>query len=248
MNAQNNRDEYGALRQVPAAASALIQQAVAKGKIPAAFDSMKWVRINSRIGNKRIGEALHHEVYDCTADGAAALVCLRSVEGTKYGQKTTEKRYVIMRKHGRGIRVTDAPKAVAAKAAKATNKLGEALEICTGNRKLALPVMQPRIGVKIVRRNAAGALVSVYDESEWTIGKTRIEASTDDHTGGFYYYRNEAEAIAAARRNDLFPASCDVSALVLIEVEASGVEHTIGAAKLCASRLRPTRILGDVAL
>ncbi|MDY0036711.1 MAG: hypothetical protein RBS05_12450 [Zoogloea oleivorans] len=220
-------------------------QAAAKGKIPAAHDAMSWQRINSRIGSKRIGEAIHHEVYDLTPDGRKALVCIRAVEGTKYGIKTTGKEYFILARHGKGVRATPANKAVAAKAAKAAGELGQALDVVEGRVKLVTATAKPRTGFKLVRRDEAGELVSAWDGSPWTLGVTRTEAATDDHSGGFYYYRTAEAALSAADRGEVFGQARAHDALVLIEVEVSGREYEHPQGKICATRITPVRIVSE---
>jgi len=128
-----SRSSYGEIIRtefsgaILAAAHALAIEAAAKRRIPAAYDEMAWERVNARVGNKRIGVAVHHEIYDVSPSLRSALVCVREVEGTKYGVKTVAKTYYIVSRHGRGIRVTEANKARAAKAAKQSAELGQAL-------------------------------------------------------------------------------------------------------------------------
>lgn len=245
------RDQYGALcvsTQSPAysiikAALALATEAAGKGRIPPAVDNMSWQRINSRIGNKRIGSATHHEVYDVSEDGRRALICCRSVEGDKYGIKTTGKDYFIVSRHGKGVRVTVANKAICAKASKqAGSELGLALAIVEGKARLSVGLSEKRHGYKLVTTDDNGSPVSVWDGSPWTLGKARTESATDDHTGGFYYYRTLEQCLAAAAKNATFGPARSHRRLVAIEVEASGNEYTFGD-KLCATRIRPIQII-----
>ncbi len=149
MNTAITRNTYGELvttdatRELIRAARELAATAAARGKLPREFDNMSWGRSGKERG-KRIGEARHHEVYDVSPSGAKALVCIRSVEGSRYGQKTTEKLYFIVAKHGAGVRVIEANKAVAAKAAKSTGELGQAIEVCEGNAKLHIAKNEAR--------------------------------------------------------------------------------------------------------
>lgn len=246
------RDEFGALwadhqdpfRPMLDGAIAMAAEAATKGKIPAAFDGMTWERINSRVGSKRIGEALHHEVYDLTPDGKKALVCVRAAEGTRYGIKTVSKTYFVVARHGRGLRVTEASKAVAAKAAKqAGDGLGLAIDILEGRAKLSAPFSEWRKGFKAVTRDENGSLVSVWDGSRWEIGKTRTEAATNSHEGGFYYYGTLAECRDAADRKDVFGEARDHDGLVFIEVEVSGREFVYEDGKRCVTRMRPVRVI-----
>lgn len=229
------RDEFGALRTVPPAVRALVNTAAERGKIPTAFDEISWDR-KSRAS----GEALHHEVYDVNPEGTRALVCLRHARGSKYGVATTSKEYVVVAKHGRGIRVLDANKAFAAKAAKAAGEsLGVAIETALGKRKLAVKAGTVRTGYKLLVRTSDG-FESAWDGSAWLLGKPRIEAATEDHTGGYYYYATLDEALEAAAMNDVFGKARRHHRLALCEVEASGrhYEHRgrIGT-KLCATKV-----------
>ena len=128
------RDDFGALRAAPQAARDLVAQAADRGKLPAAYDAISWDR-----KGRASGEAVHHEIYDVNGAETRALVCVRHAVGSKYGVSTTSKEYFVIARHGRGIRVLDANKAVAAKAAKAAgNTLGVAIETALGKRKLAV--------------------------------------------------------------------------------------------------------------
>ena len=246
------RDNYGSLHQSAStsdadriaylAALSLVLQAQKSGKIPAAFDDMEWGRSGRERGHK-IGEARHHEIYDFTA--AAVLVCARSVEGTRYGQKTTLKEYFLVSRQGRGVRVVEANKALAPKAAKAAGPvLGAAIAIVLGKSIYRAPANKIRTGYKMVVRDESGELISAWDKSAWPLGKTRIEAATEDHRGGFYYYASIDEAINAAANNETFGDARQHRRLVVVEVEASGRhfghygEH---GTKLCATRITPIR-------
>lgn len=242
-----DRSEYGALivghkttaddREALSAACGLVRQAATSGKIPDRFDDMEWGRTGKARG-KRIGVALYHEVYDFTA--SAVLVCLRSVEGSRYGQKTTDKTYYLVSKCGRGVKVAEASKAVAAKASKAAgNTLGLAVAVCQGKRQAPAPkCLTPRTGFKIVRREADG-FVSVWDDSEWAIGKTRIEAATPDHRGGFFFYASLDEAIAQAVQRQTFGDAREYHDLSILEVQVAGREF--GEVKRCATKVKPIR-------
>ena len=146
------RDEYGMIglaqavnplagekaRGLILSAQELIRQAERRGKIDKEHDGMEWERISRRIGSKKIGTATHHEIYDVSPDGRKALLCIRKVEGTKYGVKTLSKDYYIISKHGTGVRVEPAKKAVAAKAALAAGQVvGWALAVAAGRTSLA---------------------------------------------------------------------------------------------------------------
>lgn len=240
------RDDYGMLtatygkttdedRALYLAAYALVQQAAKSGKISGAYDEIEFDR-KSRAS----GSALHHEIYDISANGATVLVCLRSTEGSKYGVRTTDKTYVLVSKAGRGVKVADANKAVAAKSAKAAgNLLGVAVAVCQGKRPAPAPkCLAPRTGYKIVRRED-DYFVSVWDDSEWALGKSRVEAATPDHEGGFYFYADLDEAIRQAVERKTFGDAREYHDLSILEVEVAGREF--GDVKRCATRVKPIR-------
>lgn len=236
-----------AARDLLDTARELVRMATSKGKIPAAFDGMSWEKISSRIGYKKTRDAAHHEIYDISPDGKHVLVCYRAVEGTKYGVKTTHKEYFIVHKCGTGTRVEQANKATAAKLAKASGDgLGLAIDILTGKAKPTLLKAQIRYGFKLVKRNEAGELVSVWDDSPWTLGVQRGERATSNHTGGFYYYRTAEEALEAASKNEVFGPMVEHSGLVLLAVESSGNEYRFNSGKLCCTYLKPTSIVNEM--
>jgi hypothetical protein len=252
MNAQVkaviSRDSYGALYERKEkwedhthpgliAARELVRKAATSGKIPTAYDTLTRDRKGRWSGN-----ALHHEIYDFNK--SAALLCLRETEGTKYGVKTVSKRYVIVRKHGRGVIVSEAPKAVAAKAAKAKpEELGYAIAVCLGKKKLTSKAMEKRIGYKLVERTEDGYR-SCWDGSPWIIGKTRTEKAEEEHSGGLFYYRTLDDALNAAAINETFGNARKHRRLAVLEVEASGREIEYSGStytKLCATRIKPLR-------
>ena len=222
------------------AARKMVRVAEEKGKIPASFDDMSWGARGRERGH-RIGFARYSEIYDFTE--AAVLVCSREVEGTKYGQKTTSKTYFLIRRHGAGLRVTEASKALAAKAAKASGStLGEAIAVVLGKRTYTAPAnAEKKIGYKVVAQ-ADDGLESVFDGSSWEIGKTRIERATHDHKGGYYYYADIETAVANTAKNVTFNDAWQAGKrLVVVEVEASGLHFRHDSGKLCATRVKPIR-------
>lgn len=222
------------------AARKMVRVAEEKGKIPASFDDMSWGTSGRERGH-RIGFARFSEIYDFTA--SAVLVCSREVEGTKYGQKTTSKTYFLIRRHGAGLRVTEASKALAAKAAKASGStLGEAIAVVLGKKSYTAPAnAEKRLGYKVVAQSGEG-LESVFDGSSWEIGKTRTERATPDHEGGYYYYADIETAVENTAKNVTFKEAWRAGKrLVVVEVEASGRHFRHDSGKLCASRVKPLR-------
>ena len=249
------RNEYGVMstcssstiedRSLFSTASSLVSLAEKGKKIPCSFDDMWWGESRKNRG-KRIGDALHHEIYDITPNGRSVLLCCRTVEGNRYGQKTTDKSYFLIRAHGKGVRVIPASKALAGKAAKSADELGYAISVVTGKTKYIAPANMVRKGYKLVTRDDDGALVSVWDGSSWALGKTRTEAATENHRGGFYYYASKEKAISAAETNETFGNARLHHDLVLIEVEASGRHFEHSNEKLCATRVKPIREVATI--
>jgi hypothetical protein len=244
MNAATiTRDAFGAItnRETIATARALV--AKAKAKLPACYDDMTWGRSGKERGH-RIGFACHHEIYDINEAGTRALICIREVEGTRYGVKTLSKEYFVVARHGLGVRVLPANKAVAAKAAKAAgDKLGIAIDVALGKAKLPVKPAEIKTGYKLLVRGEKG-FASAWDGSAWEIGKPRVEAASDDHTGGFYYYACLDECLAAAAANDVFGSAREHNRLAVVEVQASGRHYAHRAdhgTKLCATRVTPVR-------
>lgn len=237
------RNSYGEIVRGDALSIACALVAQAGKKIPSSFDDMEWGTSGKERGH-RIGRARHHEVYDINTEGTRALVCVRAVEGTKYGVKTCSKEYFVIARHGRGIRVLPANKAVAAKAAKAAgDSLGQAIEVALGKAKLPVKPSEMRTGYKLLERTET-SFKSCFDGSSWHLGEARIEASTSNHTGGFYYYATLQEALLAASKNDVFGSAKDHHKLAVVEVEASGRHYAHQAeygTKLCATKVRPIR-------
>lgn len=223
-----------------ASANTLIGLAEKRKKIPKRFDDMYWGQSGKTRG-KKIGDALHHEIYDIAPNGKSVLMCCRTVEGDRYGQRTVDKEYFLICVQGKGVRVIPASKALAGKAAKSTEKLGDAISVVSGKTKYIAPANRVRKGYKLVTRDDDGELVSVWDGSSWALGKTRVEAATENHRGGFYYYASMDKAISAAETNETFGNARLHHDLVLIEVEASGRHFEHGNQKLCATCIKPIR-------
>ena len=111
----------------------LIKLAVAAKKIPYSYDTITWDR-----KRRADGDACHHEIYDISADARHILLCVRWTEGSKYGVRTTVKKYYILSTHGNGVRVQEAPKSKAAKAAKQAINPGDAIAVCLGKKETAV--------------------------------------------------------------------------------------------------------------
>lgn len=261
-----SRDQYGALfvikkTNLPPAtkyampadeifkeAVKLVAIAVKGKKIPCESDNMFWEKI--RGSNKMIGFATKHDFFDIKVSKSGVvkvLICIREVEGTKYGQRTTCKDYYLIRKCGNhGVIVEKAKKSIAAKAAKqAGDGIGLGIAILEGKAKLVSKAPEIRYGFKLVRRNDNCELVSVWDDSPWSIGVRRGEKATHNHSGGFYYYRKAQDAINAAETNEVFGSDIEHDNLVLVAVEASGAEYILGSNKLCCTYLKPTHIIAE---
>jgi hypothetical protein len=125
------RNEFGALVRYPDAsmelAQLLLKEAIKSGKLAAKYNHMEW---HKRHGY--IGWCLNYDIYDVSA--AAVLVQHRETERTKYGT-SPHKDYYIIRRCGRGVRVTEAAKARVVKLAKLARKLGDVIDTLEGRSK-----------------------------------------------------------------------------------------------------------------
>ena len=227
-------------------AADMIRTATARKKLPRAYDSIKWDQ-----KRRADGDAVHHEIYDYTTDGKAVLMCVRCTEGTKYGVRTTSKTYYIVSVYGSGLRVVETSKAKAAKAAKAAgNTLGEAIDVCRGEKTLAIKTAVVLDGYKIVSEPEPGQYASVFDGSTWDIDVTRIEASTDDHTGGYYVYGSLENAVGAWESRKTFADEWMTgSNYAVLRCECSGRSTQFGSGKICVTRVRPVEkvvVLGGI--
>jgi len=108
----------------------VVVKAATKGLIDRAYNGMEWERINSRIGSKPIGLALHHEIYDISADGKYVLVCERESEGTRYGQKTNSKTYSLLTKIRTTVKKIEINQALVARNAKKSDgRIGDVINV-----------------------------------------------------------------------------------------------------------------------
>lgn len=217
------------------AAWTLINEAVKKKIITGDYNTIGFDR-----KRRADGSALHHELYDMAKN--AAIICIRRTEGTRYGVKTLSKSYVLIERKNRKIMATDLKIPVAKYAKMEILHYGDIIAIARGEKKITLMDSRHEIrrGYKAVRRAEDGTLVSVWDGSPWEIGKTRIEAASDDHNSGLYYYQDINAMLRAAKTNNIFGESIQHNRLVILEVEASGVHIQYGS-KLAATRITPVR-------
>lgn len=220
-------------------ARCMINMAVNKNLIPGAYDDISWDK------KKRAeGDACHLEIYDIALDARHVLLCIRKTEGSRYGVRTTSKRYVIISAHGRSVRVTEANKAKAAKAAKqAGDELGQALMVVMGKKKLASSSKSTeRTCYKIAAIGERGTPVSVYDGSLWAIGVTRRETATATHDGGFYVFPSISSAIRAWGERVVFADEwMKTERYTLLECDCKGRSYLHDNNKLCISTVKPVR-------
>jgi hypothetical protein len=219
-------------------ACCLITTASQKRRIAGSYDNITFDR-----RRRAAGDAVHHEIYDIAPDGRRVLLCVRSTEGTKYGVRTTWKQYFILSTHGRSVRVQPANKAKAAKAAKqAGSALGDAIAVCLGQKKLIVAGTTKKTGYKIAGIDLTGNPVSVYDGSPWPLGKTRREAASMDHTGGYYVFPTIPSALAAWKKRVAFAEEwVNGEKYILLECECSGRMFEHDHQKMCVTSVRPTK-------
>lgn len=194
------RNSYGELTpanysyELWVSANNLIHLAVKSKKIDRSYDTISFTRRGRADGSAR-----HHEIYDIHPDPIRVLLCVRETEGTKYGVATTSKNYYIIGKQGRGVKIADANKFVAAKAAKhAGCELGCAINILEGKAKLTIKHPDKSAKNWIAYKKLAvlpdGRMYSIYDGSEYCMGKTRTDRAMKNHNGGLYAYMEKNQA------------------------------------------------------
>lgn len=239
------RDCYGQVRaaksefEIWQAAWALINYAEKRKKIDASYDSLSWDK-KSRAS----GSAVHHEIYDIHPDPLRVLVCIRETEGSKYGVATKAKNYYIIKKHGRGVIVSNANKHIAAKAAKQAGcELGCAINTLEGNGKLRStrpPRPQlPDFGYKMLSVGDDGRLYSVYDGSPYLMGQIRTEQAMREHNGGLYCYLSADEAKKAVFPNNSKLAD---AAKIIAKCKIGGNHVTYDNGKYAVSELTPINV------
>lgn len=203
------------------------------------------------IDRKHRGSARNYDLYDFAP--GVALVQKRETTCTKYGN-SPQKSYLLLRRNGAGkITVVEmaAAKARIAKLAKSDLPFGGVIAAITGKKPALIKTATNtvRSGYKIVANNS-GTLISVWDGSAWPVGQWRIERATDNHSGGYYYYDTEQEAINAANKNEVFGDSGRDTGkkLVLARVEIRGRSHAHATKKRCATYLRIVEVLREITI
>lgn len=243
------RNEYGALSLVPedsrVIAKELLGKAISSKKLDAEYCHMTYQK---RLGYT--GWCLNYDVYDITK--SAVLVQRRETERTKYGT-SPHKDYFIIRRCGKGVRVTEAPKARVVKLAKLATKLGQVIDTLEGRTKTPLkqiaPFSEKTTAYKIVEQRD-GTFYSVFDNDfEWALGKARTEAATDSHDGGFYVFLSMEEAQVAYERNVVFTSDVlEGKKLALLECEVAGRQHEHDNGKVCVTFCRPMKFIAMMSM
>jgi ASC-1-like (ASCH) protein len=223
----------------------IYKMAVQKGLIESGFDDTEY----SRSKGKRIGHMLNIDYYDIAP--GALLVQYRYIHMHKYGMDIRKEYFLVRRQHGKITvenRIKDKPRIM--KLAKSDLPAGGVISAITGKKtaKIKVPPVIKYIGFKALIRNEGGELCSVWDGSQWELNKTRVEAATPDHDGGFYCYKNLKDCLNAAQKADIFGNAREHNNLVIVEVETSGKryghESTCGM-KICTSRMKVIKIIGE---
>lgn len=219
-------------------ARALLERAIKAGLLVAPYVD---------VDRKHRGAALNYDLYD--AKDGVALYQRRYTVCTKYGNSPT-KDYVLLRRKGRGVELEwlgGSEKARVVKLSRVATTLGEVINTLTGVAKRPLKAKvarQVRTAYKIVE-SRDGTYYSVYEpDLEWALGKTRIEASTPNHTGGYYVFADRATALHVLARNEVFSDAWQRGKrLALLECEVAGKVHEHDNGKLCVSRVKPVQLV-----
>lgn len=220
------------------AAKVLLERAIKAGLLDAPYVD---------VDRKHRGSALNYALYD-TKDGIA-LYQSRYTVCTKYGNSPT-KDYFLLRRKGRGVEIEwlgGSEKARVVKLSRVATTLGEVINTITGVAKRPLKAKVARAvrtAYKIVEARD-GTYYSVYEpELEWALGKTRIEASTPDHTGGYYVFADSDTALRVLERNEVFNDAWQRGKrLALLKCEVAGKVHEHDNGKLCVSRVKPVQLV-----
>lgn len=247
------RNEYGALLLAHAerseqprpeiaayrAATQLLARAVAAGSIPQAYDGIEWDR-----QRRADGTALHHDLYDVAQQ--SAIVCIRRTEGSRYGVATKSKSYLLITESDEHeIAAADLSAPIAKYAKLPATSLGAIIAHVRGEKKLSLG-HPPVVGYKAVALEADGTYRSVWDQSEWALGLTRVERVAPEHGGGYYYYRDLATLLAAARDNQIFGAARNHRRLAILAIRAEGRHIEYSSGKYAASRITVLEQIGSI--
>jgi len=221
-------------------ARCMIQQAEKKGKIPREYDNIKTKWKNGRP-KEHSGDACRHEIYDISGDARHTLLCCRTAEGNKYGIRTISKTYFIISTWGKGLKIIEASKSKAAKAAKQAKLPGDAIKICLGKKKLRNPATEKRICFKIVAK-VNDSYQSVYDDSAWDLGTSRIEKSSMNHGTGFYVFPSVQTAVTVWKKRLAFADKwMTADEYALLECECYGRSYRFDNDKICISRVKPMK-------
>lgn len=247
------RNEYGQLLLIPAdrseeprpdvavvrAGLALVARAAQSGVIESAYNHISWDH-----RSRAEGKALHHDLYDAAPH--AAIVCLRHTTGSRYGVATKSKTYLLLTQSEEGEIAAQSLTAPIAKYAKLpSTQLGEMIAHCRGEHILSLA--SPAIeGYKAVALTEDGSYRSVWDQSEWPIGRTRIERVQYAHGGGYYYYRDLTTLVEAARKNEIFGEARNHRRLAILAVRADGRQIAYSGGKYAATRLTVLAHIGSI--
>lgn len=220
------------------AAGELLKRAIKAGLLGAPY---------VEVDRKHRGSALNYALYD--AKDGIALYQSRYTVCTKYGNSPT-KDYFLLRRKGRGVEIEwlgGSEKARVVKLSRVATTLGEVINTLTGAAKRPLKAKVARavrMAYKIVEARD-GTYYSVYEpELEWALGKIRIEASTPDHTGGYYVFADSATALRVLERNKVFDDAWQRGKrLALLKCEVAGKVHEHDNGKLCVSRVKPVQVV-----
>ena len=189
------------------------------------------------------GSARHHEIYDIRINRAgrvgAVLLCVRCTKGSRWGVATVSKNYYIISRKGRKYSIETAKKAIAAKAAKSTYCLGDAIDILQSAGKLSIPV-KPRVVYKKVSV-VDGRYLSIYDgTTEYKLGVEMQQAAKPGHEGGIYCYPEYGQALWW-EIPDAWPGAKRPTAI--LRCQAAGRTIAYGNGKRAVSKLTPLAVV-----
>jgi len=207
----------------------LLTGAIKNGKLAAEY---------IETDRKGRGDCLNYDIYDVAR--GVVLVQRRHTTIDKYGNHP-QKDYFIISEGGRVVEPV-ANKTMIVKWSRRAKKPGDIIKADRGEIKIDMsnPVAY---GFKAVTKNEQGHYISVWDQSSWSLKKTRVEKATINHTGGFYYYPSVRSLKAAIEDNDVFGECRSHDNLFILKVRVEGHRYQVYNDKHCASRLTPVEVV-----
>lgn len=112
-------------------------------------------------------------------------------------------------------------------------------KLSTERRK---PSVEKWTAYKLVR-SINGALTSYYDDSAWTLGRTRTEAARENHGGGYYVHASIETMKALYNADNLIPNHNGIGTPTVIECECWGNRIEYSSGKIAVTYCKPVQVV-----